>query len=91
MLNTDIYGEDCRSRNHRLFADPTWVNFKAHFKLSYNPLREMQLTTRNSTFHGANTTITNEHFEAINALATNQLEWHNLIANIVQSNSTLLD
>ena len=46
---------------------------------------------KDSTFHGANITIANEHSETINALATNQFEQHNLVANVVQQRSTLLD
>ena len=46
---------------------------------------------KDSTFHGANITIANEHSETINALATNQFEQHNLVANVVQQSSTLLD
>lgn len=86
-----IYGNDCRSWNRRVIAEQPWFNFKDNFKLAYTSCHEIQLTMKDSTFHGANITIANEHSETINALATNQFEQHNLVANVVQQSSTLLD
>ena len=42
-------------------------------------------------FHGANAIVYQEYSDTINTLATNASEQHTLIANVVQTKTTLLD
>ena len=91
ILKTGIYSDDCRSWKRRPQSEHTWANFKPHFTLAYTYLRESQLATGESMFHGANATIHQGYSEAINTLATNATEQHTLVANVVQTNTTLLD
>ena len=60
ILTTGIYGDDCRSWKHRPSIEHTWANFKLHFTLAYTSLRETQLATGGSLFHGANAVV-NQH------------------------------
>ena len=87
---TRIYGDDIRSWKRRPSLEHTWPNFKKHFTLAYTSLRETQLATGGSQFHGANAVVHQEYTDAINTLATNATEQHTLVANVVQTNSTLL-
>ena len=91
MLKTGIYGEEYRSLNRHVPVEHTWANFKSHFKLTYTSLRETQLATGRSIYHGTNTTIHHEYSEVIITLATNTSKQHTLVANIVQTNTTILD
>ena len=83
ILTTGIYGDDCRSWKRRPSLEHTWANFKKHFTLAYTSLRETQLATGGSHFHGANAVINQQYTDAINTLATNATEQHTLVANVV--------
>ena len=87
VLTTGIYGDDCHSWKRCPIIEHTWTNFKSHFTLAYTSLRETQLATGGSLFHGANAVVNQGYTDAINTLATNATEHHILVANVVQTNS----
>ena len=72
-------------------VEHTWANLKSHFKVAYTSIRETQLATGGSIYHGMKYIIHHERSEAIHTLATNASEQHTLVANNVKTNTTLLD
>lgn len=74
VSQTGLYFEDCKAWDRRDPADQTWDNFKTHFLLAQQILRNQQVTTQQGGYHANLATWTNAdntdyHTETATALA----------------------
>jgi hypothetical protein len=92
LLATGQFEVACREWRLMPVAQKTWQNWKTHFAVAYNDIRESAVTAKTAGFHGANAATEayfNSAAEAFANLATATAADREAVANLVVSNAAL--